>query len=73
MHAGHEILRVSKATRRYAAVLIVRERHSLPHGVAEELGDAVVADGEIPHLRCRAGNVHHRQLAFPRFADPTFP
>ena len=55
-----------------AFVLLVGERDALACGVLDLAGYGIVAHAEGEKLRRGAGKSAHGQLAFPRFADPTF-
>src|SRR4051812_7478590 len=53
-------------------VLLIREGHALTNKSFQGPSGGLVSRGKAKDLRHRSRQVHHRQLPFPGFAEPTF-
>lgn len=53
-------------------MFFVRQLNLFPHLASDGIGYAVIPDREEPSILHCARIVRHRELAFPRFADPAF-
>src|SRR5471032_917635 len=70
---NHVVVRLAKTVRRHSPVLLVLKlKAALRHRIVDRLRDRIVAHRKHEDLRHRPGHVDHRQLAFPRLAEPAF-
>src|SRR5471030_1486351 len=69
----HVVVRLAETVRGHSSVLLILEfETALGHGIVDRLRDGIAAHGKHENLRHRPRHVDHRQLAFPRFAEPAF-
>src|SRR5437870_408099 len=66
----HEVFGLAEAASRQALVLLIGQRHPLAERRVDGRRHRVASHGEVEHLRHRAGERHHRELALPGLADP---
>ena len=72
VNAGNKIFRLAKAGGRKAAVLLVMQRNLLAGGTLNLMRHSLIAYAKWKDLWQSAGQVDHRELAFPAFAQPSF-
>src|SRR5678815_1786181 len=65
------VLGFSEARCRHAAMLLERQRHALAEIVLEHSCERIPAHSELENLRHCTWKIRCRQLAFPRFAEPS--
>src|SRR6266850_2365395 len=71
-HPGDEVSGLAEAGGRETNLLLVVERHPLPHDLVDPLGDRLLPHREVELLGRRARHRDHGELAFPGLADPAF-
>src|SRR5438552_16950184 len=70
LHSDDEILGFAEAGRGNSLVLLIGQRDAPAQRMIDVLRDLVIPHGEIELLRVGPGHRYHRQLTFPRFAEP---
>src|SRR5262249_52406854 len=68
--AVDEVRRIAEAAGGDAAMLLVVHDHPAAEGLADLLGDAIVADRELPEHRRHAWHGGHGELPLPGLAEP---